>query len=85
MLSTGRVAEDARCYAGPVQVVGASADTITPPAACRAIASAFPQGAYTELAGVGHLAYIEDPHAVEQLIATFAAAIGHGAPAPESA
>ncbi len=85
MLSTGHLADDARRYAGPVRVIGASADTITPPAACRAIAAAFPRGEYAELAGVGHLAYIEDPQAVDGLIAAFAAAIGHCAAAPEDA
>lgn len=85
MLSMGRLIDDAVRYGGPVRVVGASADTITPPAACRAIAAAFPQGDYHELAGVGHLAYIEDPRATEQLIAAFATAIGHRAAAPEGA
>lgn len=74
MLSTGRLTDDARRYPGPVSVIGASADTITPPAACRAIAAAFGNATYTELPGIGHLAYIEDPLAADRLIAGFAGA-----------
>lgn len=69
MLSTGHIAQDAARYPGPVRVIGASADTITPPAACRAIAAAFAHGQYVELPGVGHLAYIEDPRGANAAIA----------------
>ncbi len=72
MLSTGRLLDDAPRYPGPVLVVGASADTITPPASCRDVAAAYPQARYVELPGVGHLAYIEEPHAVNRLVAEFA-------------
>jgi pimeloyl-ACP methyl ester carboxylesterase len=72
MLSTGHLIADAPRYPGPVLVVGASADTITPPAACREIAAAFGHARYVELRGVGHLAYIEDAPAVDALISGFA-------------
>jgi pimeloyl-ACP methyl ester carboxylesterase len=85
MLSTGRLTDDAPRYPGPVAVVGASADTITPPAACRAIAAAFTGATYTELPGIGHLAYIEDPRAADRLIAGFAVATASGSPSEEDA
>jgi pimeloyl-ACP methyl ester carboxylesterase len=72
MLSTGRLLDDAPHYGGPVLVIGSSADTITPPASCRAIAAAYPQAQYVELPGVGHLAYIEDPQAIDRLVTEFA-------------
>ena len=74
MLAGGSLADDAAGYSGPVLVVGASADTITPPAACAATAAAFPQGAYRLLEGVGHLSYLDAPDRVNALICDFAAA-----------
>jgi pimeloyl-ACP methyl ester carboxylesterase len=83
MLSTGRLVDDAPRYRGPVQVIAASEDTITPPAACRAIAVAYGGAQYIELPGVGHLAYMEDPQAADGLIAGFAATPPQGAAAHE--
>jgi pimeloyl-ACP methyl ester carboxylesterase len=73
MLAGGSLADDAACYDGPVLAVAASADTITPPAGCEAIARAFPGGAYRLLEGPGHLAYLDAPDAVNALVAEFAA------------
>jgi pimeloyl-ACP methyl ester carboxylesterase len=78
MLAHAGLAEDAAHYDGPVLVVGASADTITPPAGCAAIAKAFSRGEYRLLAGPGHLSYLDAPDAVNTLIAEFAARHGSG-------
>jgi pimeloyl-ACP methyl ester carboxylesterase len=61
-------------YSGPVLVAGASADTITPPAGCEAIAATFPQGSYRLLEGIGHLSYLDAPDTMNALIGDFAAA-----------
>jgi pimeloyl-ACP methyl ester carboxylesterase len=74
MLAGGNLAEDAARYSGPVLVVGASADTITPPADCETIAGAFPQGTFRLLEGIGHLSYLDAPDTVNVLSADFAAA-----------
>jgi len=73
MLAGGSLADDAARYDGPVLVVAASGDTITPPAGCRAIAAAFPQGSYRVLEGIGHLSYLDAPETVNALVAEFAA------------
>ncbi len=73
MLANGRLAEDAARYPGPVLVVAATADTITPAAGCERIARAFPRGRFRLLEGPGHLSYLETPAAVNALIAEFAA------------
>lgn len=78
MLSTGRLLDDASRYAGPVLVIGAAADTVTPPASCRAVAAAYPRAEYVELPDAGHLAYMEAPHAVNGLLAGFADGSGCG-------
>jgi pimeloyl-ACP methyl ester carboxylesterase len=72
MLAGGNLADDAARYHGPVQVVAASADTITPPAGCEAIARAFPRGEYRLLEGSGHLSYLDAPDTLNALIAEFA-------------
>jgi pimeloyl-ACP methyl ester carboxylesterase len=73
MLAGGSLADDAPRYDGPVLVVAASDDTITPPSACEAIARAFPRGTYRLLEGVGHLSYLDAPDAVNALVADFSA------------
>jgi pimeloyl-ACP methyl ester carboxylesterase len=73
MLAQGRLVEDAARYPGPALVVGATADTITPPAGCERIAQAFPRGAYRLLEGVGHLSYLDAPFTVNAMIDEFAA------------
>jgi pimeloyl-ACP methyl ester carboxylesterase len=72
MLAAGDLAADAARYAGPALVVAASADTITPPAGCAAIARVFPHGAYRLLDGPGHLSYLDAPDEVNPLVAEFA-------------
>jgi pimeloyl-ACP methyl ester carboxylesterase len=74
MLAGGSLPDDAAAYSGPVLVVAGSEDTITPPAGCKAIAAAFPQGSYRLLEGVGHLSYLDAPGTVDALIGDFAAA-----------
>ncbi len=73
MLAGGSLADDAARYDGPVLVVAASGDTITPPAACEALAAAFPHGAFKFLEGPGHLSYLDVPDTVNALVAEFAA------------
>jgi len=73
MLAGGSLADDAARYDGPVLVVAASGDTITPPAECEALAAAFPHGAFRLLEGPGHLAYLDVPDTVNALVAEFAA------------
>jgi pimeloyl-ACP methyl ester carboxylesterase len=73
MLANGRLADDAARYPGPVLVVGTTADTITPPAGCEAIARAFPGGRFRLLEGPGHLSYLDVPATVNALVAEFAA------------
>ena len=73
MLAGGSLADDAARYDGPVLVVAASGDTITPPAGCKAIAAAFPLGSYRLLEGIGHLSYLDAPETVNALVAEFAA------------
>ena len=73
MLADGTLVKDAARYDGPVLVVAASADTITPAQDCERIAAAFPRATFRTLAGPGHLSYIESPEAVNALIADFAA------------
>lgn len=72
MLAHAHLPDDAARYPGPVLVAGASADTITPPEGCAAIARAFPHGEYRLLDGPGHLSYLDAPDAVNALIAAFA-------------
>lgn len=74
MLAGGSLADDAAGYSGPVLVLAGSADTITPPAGCKAIAAAFPHGTYRLLEGVGHLSYLDAPDTVNALVGEFAAA-----------
>jgi pimeloyl-ACP methyl ester carboxylesterase len=73
MLANGWLAEDAARYPGPVLVVGTTADTITPPRGCEAIARAFPRGRFRLLEGPGHLSYLDVPASVNALVAEFAA------------
>jgi pimeloyl-ACP methyl ester carboxylesterase len=74
MLAHGMLTQDAALYDGPVRVVAASADTITPPRDCEAIAGAFPRAEFRLLEGPGHLSYVESPEVVNALVAEFAAA-----------
>lgn len=81
LLANGRLVEDAARYDGPVLVIGATADTITPPAGCERIARAFPHARYRLLPDVAHLSYLDAPQAVNALITDFAAGCTQGAAA----
>lgn len=72
MLAHGTLVKDALRYDGPVLVVAASADTITPVQDCEKIARAFPRATFQTLDGPGHLSYVESPDIVNALIAKFA-------------
>ncbi|MGB8433737.1 MAG: alpha/beta hydrolase [Burkholderiales bacterium] len=72
MLAHGTLVKDAARYDGPVLVVAASADTITPAQDCESIARAFPHATFQLLDGPGHLSYVEAPEIVNALIAKFA-------------
>lgn len=78
MLAHGTLVHDAAHYDGPVLVVAASADTITPPQDCERIARAFPCATFQTLDGPGHLSYVESPKIVNALIANFAATCTKG-------
>ncbi len=81
LLAHGRLVEDAAHYDGPVLVIGASADTVTPPAGCERIARAFPHARYRLLPEAAHLSYLDAPQAVNALITDFAAGCTQGAAA----
>jgi pimeloyl-ACP methyl ester carboxylesterase len=72
MLAHGTLVKDAVRFDGPVLVVAASADTITPVQDCESIARAFPRATFQILDGPGHLSYVEAPDTVNALIAKFA-------------
>jgi pimeloyl-ACP methyl ester carboxylesterase len=72
-LANGRLVEDGRFFNKPVLVVCGTEDTITPEAGCKAVARAFPKGAYRPLPALGHVAHIEDPARLNAMIADFAA------------
>jgi pimeloyl-ACP methyl ester carboxylesterase len=67
MLSTGDLLSDLAQIRCPVAVASGSADTITPPAGCEAVA-AVARAPYTSLPGAGHACAIEAPDAVSRLI-----------------
>ena len=71
-LAQGNLREDAPHYARRVLVACGSADTVTPEAGCRDIASRFPKSTYQSLAGLGHASQIEGPAEVNRMIADFA-------------
>ena len=72
-LASGRLVDDARFFHKPVLVVCGTEDKITPEAGCKAVAQAFPGGKYRALAGLGHVAHLEDPAQLNPVIADFAA------------
>jgi pimeloyl-ACP methyl ester carboxylesterase len=78
MLAGGSLIDDAARYDGPVLVVAASGDTITPPAGCAAIAAAFPHGVFRLIEGPGHLSYLDAPDTVNALVDEFAASCLNG-------
>ena len=58
----------------PCLVMGFGDDLIAPPHLCREVAEAIPDGRYLELAGCGHLGYLEQPGLVSKHITDFFAA-----------
>jgi pimeloyl-ACP methyl ester carboxylesterase len=71
-LANGDLREDAQHYDGSVLVACGSADSVTPEAGCRDIASKFPNAAYRSLAGLGHASQAEGPTEVNEMIRKFA-------------
>jgi pimeloyl-ACP methyl ester carboxylesterase len=71
-LANGNLREDAPHYPGPVLVACGSADSVTPEAGCRDIASKFPNAAYRSLPGLGHASQAEGPAQVNEMIRKFA-------------
>jgi pimeloyl-ACP methyl ester carboxylesterase len=67
MLSAGDLLADLAAVACPVAIASGSADTVTPPAACQAVA-AHVGAPYTTLPGAGHACALESPDAVSALI-----------------
>lgn len=63
----------------PVAVLGGALDTVCPPAECHRLATALAQGPATILEGVGHMAQIEAPETVTDILRTFAGAHGPAA------
>ena len=74
MLAQGDLAADAGAVAVRTLVLSAGEDSVTPPAGSRALASGMPNARYLELAGAGHLSYIEQPAAFNAAIHEFLAA-----------
>ena len=71
-LARGSIRADAPFCKGAALVACGSADTVTPEAACREIAAAFPRGAYRSLPGLGHASQAEGPEPVNAMIRGFA-------------
>ena len=57
----------------PVLALTGSLDPASPPETTRAIAQAFPNGRYLELANAGHFAPLEQPEAFAEAVRSFAA------------
>jgi pimeloyl-ACP methyl ester carboxylesterase len=71
-LANGNLREDAPHYQGRVLVACGSADTVTPEAGCRDLASRFPNSLYRTLPGLGHASPVEGPAQVNPMIRDFA-------------
>ena len=63
MLAQGDLRANADAFPSPVMVLCGSDDAITPPGDNRALAAAFADARYVEIAGAGHASYIEQPAA----------------------
>ena len=71
MLARGDLLADARGLGMPALVLGASHDTVTPPAGQRTLAAAMPNARYCEIGDAGHASYIEQPTAFNTAVRTF--------------
>jgi pimeloyl-ACP methyl ester carboxylesterase len=72
-LDEGSHVQDAAHFRKRVLVVCGTEDTVTPEAGCKQVAKAYPEGQYRSLPGLGHVAHMEDPSAINPMIADFAA------------
>ncbi|MCI4660803.1 MAG: alpha/beta hydrolase [Neomegalonema sp.] len=55
-------------FTGPLAVICAAQDRLCPPLLHRKIVNACPEAAYTEIPDCGHMATLENPHAVIQAL-----------------
>jgi pimeloyl-ACP methyl ester carboxylesterase len=75
LLSNGTLKRDVARWAGPLMVIWGSADTITPPAACKSVADVHPSARTFEIEGAGHASYVEKPEIFNRLLGEFAASL----------
>lgn len=71
-LANGNIREDAPFCKQKVLVACGSADSVTPEAGCKEIASRFPDSIYRSLPGLGHASQAEGPAQVNDMIRSFA-------------
>lgn len=64
----------------PVLVIGFADDLVLPPHLSAEVAAALPNGHFLEIAGTGHLGFLERPHEVNSAILDFFARPAVGAP-----
>lgn len=57
--------------AQPTLVIWGGADRVTTPESCRTVADAIPGAARTELPGLGHACYVEDPASFDAALRAF--------------
>ena len=74
MLAQGDLRANADAVRSPVMVLCGSDDTITPPGDNRALAAAFADARYVQIAGAGHASYIEQPAAFNAALREFLSA-----------
>jgi pimeloyl-ACP methyl ester carboxylesterase len=67
MLGQGQLAKDLQCWSGPLQIASGEADTVTPPAACEALARDVAK-VRMSLGPVGHACPLEAAAAVNPLL-----------------
>ncbi len=68
---SGRLAE----FDIPTLAIGGEYDAISPPDEMRSMAAAMPNAKFTQIAGAGHMAPVENPEAVNEAIVKFVAAV----------
>jgi len=71
-LANGNIREDAAFYKGKTLVACGTADSVTPEAGCKEIASKFSDATYQSLPGLGHASPVEGPGRVNDLLRKFA-------------
>lgn len=71
-LSVGDLLSDCAGITAPTLVIAGSADNVTPPAACRAVADAIGHGTTCiEIPGAGHACYVDRPDAFLRIVLDF--------------